>query len=75
MRKNPSGWQLRSQRKPLEEDPICPSGFDLLLNGLGITEKEAAQNAAVRLWVFANYRTRFVPERVLEAVGVREVLL
>jgi hypothetical protein len=47
----------------------------LLLHGLGITEKEAAKNDAVRLWVFANYRTRFVPERVLEAVGVREVLL
>ncbi len=75
MSKRPSGWQLRSQRKPTDEEPICPSGFDLLLHGLGITEKEAAKNDAVRLWVFANYRTRFVPERVLEAVGVREVLL
>jgi hypothetical protein len=73
MRKRPSGWQLRSQRKPLEEEIVCPSGFDLLLEKLGVTEKEAHIDPLVRLWIFENYRTRFVPEKVLDAVGVREV--
>jgi hypothetical protein len=53
--------------------PETPAGFDMLLYRLGITEKEAVRNPVVHSWVRLHYRTKYVPEKVLEAVGVREV--
>jgi hypothetical protein len=50
--------------------PDGPAGFDMLLYRLGITEKEAPTNPSVRSWVRLHYRTSFVPEKVLDAVGV-----
>jgi len=71
-RRSPSGWQLRSQlNQPVM--PETPAGFDMLLYRLGITEKEAVRNPVVHSWVRLHYRTKYVPEKVLEAVGVREV--
>ena len=69
MKRSPSGWQLRSQRNP-PVMPESPAGFDLLLYRLGIAEKDAATHPSVQAWIRENYRTSFVPEKVLEAVGV-----
>jgi hypothetical protein len=70
--KRPSGWQVRAQANHVEP-PVPPAGFDVLLSRLGIKEKDAAKNALVKQWVRQHYHTRFVPEKILEAVGVREV--
>jgi hypothetical protein len=70
MKRSPSGWQLRSQRNQQPVMPDGPAGFDMLLYRLGITEKEAPTNPSVRSWVRLHYRTSFVPEKVLDAVGV-----
>jgi hypothetical protein len=74
MSRNPSGWQRRAQGQ-IPEVPEGPPGFDKLLSELGISEQEAAKHPSVRSWVRKHYRDSFVPEKILEAVGVREAIL
>ena len=69
MKRRLSGWQRRSMNQ-YPEVPEGPSGFDVLLERLRITEKEASRNPDVRRWVHENYRTRYVPEKILDALGV-----
>jgi hypothetical protein len=65
-----SGWQVRSQRKHEPEMPESPAAFDMLLYRLGITEKEAASNAAARAWIREHSTQHFVPEILLKQMGL-----
>jgi hypothetical protein len=69
-----TGWQLGMMRGAHEPPPV-PSSFDLLLHRLGISEKDAAGNAMVIMWVRANHRHFFVPEKILSAAGIDEDFL
>jgi hypothetical protein len=51
--------------------PLTRSAFEAELDRLGIPEKSAAGDARMAIWVRANYRHRFVPEDILEALGLR----
>jgi hypothetical protein len=46
--------------------PVSVSGWDLLLYSLNLRETEALGNLKVREYAVKYYRTRFVPEKVLE---------
>jgi hypothetical protein len=66
-----SGWQIQASNG--NKMPIMPAtlaAFDLLLYKLNVKEKEAARHAKVRAWVKQNYTRRYVPESVLEALGL-----
>jgi hypothetical protein len=69
MKRGLSGWQRRSMNQ-YPEVTDEPSGFDVLLERLRITEKEAPRHPDVRKYVYEHYRTSFVPEKVLSALGV-----
>jgi len=70
MKPKRSGWMEQSAwrgRLPKVES-IEPAKFDLLLASLGIGEDIAASHPKAIKWVREHYRSRFVPERILDAI-------
>lgn len=59
-----------------------PSAWELFLLGVGVAEKDCTSLFAthsrkaksIRSWVREHYATRYVPEQVLEACGLRKQL-
>ena len=59
-----------------------PSAWELFLLGAGVTESNCAsaltgrshKGRAIRAWVREHYSTRYVPEDILEALGLRRQL-
>jgi hypothetical protein len=68
--------------KPSNEIPAGPSAWELFLLSVGVSEKYCAallsgrtqKGRAIRTWVQENYVKRFVPEYVLQAVGLHKRL-
>lgn len=55
---------------PPKELPIEPTQFDVLLDRLGIGEDAVKTHPVARQWVRSHYRNCFVPEKVLDQVGI-----
>lgn len=59
-----------------------PSSWELFLLGEGVAEKDCTslfathshKGQSIRSWVKEHYATRYVPEQVLEALGLRKLL-
>lgn len=76
-----TGWHRRDARRLLgdfSDLPVVPSAWEELLRGRDLTERQAllAVRSGVGIgielqsWVRRNCRQRFVPERVLKAMGI-----
>jgi hypothetical protein len=70
-----NGWMAASARLqrglPAAADPPPePPEFERLLQRAGVKETEAAKNPQVRQWVKSFYRTKFVPEKILDEIGL-----
>jgi hypothetical protein len=60
-----------------------PSSWELFLLGTGVAEKDCTslfathsrEGQSIRSWVREHYATRYVPEHVLEALGLRRQLM
>ena len=67
---------------PAVDAPVGPSAWELFLRGTGISESHCAsllagdsrKGRALRTWVHEHYSTRYVPETILDAVGLRKPL-
>ena len=71
MRPRKNGWQSQSANNGKVPEIIWePTEFELLLNKLHIQESEVVRNTAARGWIKSNYMRRFVPEKVLDALGL-----
>jgi len=70
-----SGWKTAGRRrvagKMLELD-IVPSAWDVLLASKQCSEDEAIRKPDVRDWIRSNFRRRFIPERVLDELGIKQ---
>jgi hypothetical protein len=54
-------------------DPVIPSAWENYLRSRKLTESKAVEmaplDAGIRMWVRKNNHNRFVPEKVLAALG------
>jgi len=66
---NPN-WAGGPQYGTAHLQPIEPTLFETLIERLQIPREEWATSATVRLWVQANARRRYVPEWLLNALGI-----
>ena len=66
-----NGWQrsLRDKTK-YSDPPVVPTAWETLLHNLGVSEENAARSHKGREWVKAHWNNRYVPEPVLDAVGI-----
>jgi hypothetical protein len=55
----------------LQECPIGPTAFEKMIEQLGVPITEATKHPIVILWVRANFCRRYVPEKILDALGLR----
>ena len=55
--------------------PVSLCGWDLLLYRLNVKEADAASHPAVQAYIRRHYRSRFVPEKVLETCGIESDFL
>jgi len=60
----------RRRGRPPEPMEVIPAKFDLLLKRLKVEESEAAEHPIVKAWVKVHYRSLYIPEKVLERVGI-----
>jgi hypothetical protein len=67
-----NGWKTAAARRgaPPKVDPIVPTRFDSLLVSLHLQESTASSHPVMRHWIKMHYRTCFVPEKVLDQLGV-----
>ena len=71
MKPRRNGWQSQSINNGKVPEIVWePTEFELLLNKLQIQEAKVVKNAAARGWIKSNYMRRFVPEKVLSALGL-----
>jgi len=62
--------------------PLGPSAWEKFLLGAGVSESTCAsvlagpspKGRAIRSWVQEHYATKYVPERVIQALGLQEKL-
>lgn len=47
------------------------TAFERLLYEAGVKLEDAHKHPAIRQWIHSNYRHKWVPDKVLEAVGIR----
>jgi hypothetical protein len=68
-----NGWMNASRRRgrPPVEMPIIPTMWEEYLSSLGLQEECAPNDQRVRTWIRRHYKTRYVPEPILEAVGIK----
>ena len=71
-----NGW-LNASRKMLEgrqfdSVAVQPPEFENVIQRAGVTEDEAVYSPVVLNWIRTNYRKRYVPERILIALGMME---
>jgi hypothetical protein len=67
---------------PNLDAPPAPSAWELFLLGAGVSESHCAslltgrsrKGRAIRSWVREHYSTRYVPESILDALGLRKPL-
>ena len=70
-----SGWR-DAQRSRLAGTIHAPlilpdrPAFDEVLSRVGVGPAEAPQHPLVRVWIKHNYRSKYVPESILEALGI-----
>ena len=68
MRHHHSPWgRLAHTYLPM---PISLSGWDLLLYKLNLKESEAHRHPEVRKYIKDHHRNRFIPAKVLDAMGI-----
>lgn len=53
--------------------PTIPSAFDDKVKALNLQPDRYAQSKELRTWTRLNYKTRYVPEILLEAWGLTDV--
>jgi hypothetical protein len=51
--------------------PIIPTMWEEYLSSLGLKEEYAPNDTRVRKWVRSHWKTRYIPEPVLEACGLK----
>lgn len=66
-RGNPNWGRSHDQYPPLR---VSLSGWDLLLYRLNLSPAEALKSPVVREYVIKHHRSKFVPEKILEAAGL-----
>lgn len=71
-----SGWRDAQNRRtigviyaPVKAEPTA---FEQYLAQIGVSESEAARSKRVREWVERHRGNRYVPERLLEELKMRE---
>lgn len=71
-----SGWKAAQKHRtaglvnsPLE---VKPCAWQKLLADNGLSEEEAAADRVIRSWVKRHCRSRYVPLKVLDALGIPE---
>ena len=71
-RGRPSGWQITSRTKQpaLSRNGWVPTLWDLMLVEYKLTPSSATSSKQAQRWVRENYRRAYVPEVVLEAMGI-----
>ena len=73
-----NGWREENRRKQaglmFDPEPVEPTEFEKLLKKHCISEANAMHSPLVRLWIAANYRKRYVPEKLLAAMGFGEIV-
>ena len=65
-RGNPNWGRTPDHTTPM---PVSLCGWDLLLYRLNVKEADAASHPAVRSYINKFYRSRYVPEKILENLG------
>jgi hypothetical protein len=71
MRQRKNGWQAQSANNGKPPDIVWePAEFELLLERLQINEADVVEHGAARAWIKTHYMRRFVPEKVLAALGL-----
>jgi hypothetical protein len=68
-----TGW-IRNRdaaRGKFQSDPIGPTAFEKLIEKLGVPVTEATKHPIIILWVRANFCRRYVPEKILDALGLQ----
>ena len=72
--KTESGWMGASKRRgaPPKIEPVVPAKFDSLIRKLGIKPEAAPKHPVALKWIKKYYRSRYVPEKILDAAGIPE---
>jgi hypothetical protein len=73
-------FNLAIKRKA--DEPSSPSAWELFLLGAGVSESHCAsliagrtpKGRAIRSWVCEHYSTKYVPESILDTLGLRKQL-
>lgn len=75
-------WNTLSQS--LQNNPLpIPTAWELFLANEGISEakcpsllkQHTEESCAIRSWVLANYKTRYVPELVIQTLGLQRGMI
>lgn len=66
-----NGWKNASARRgrPPKQMPVIPTDWSILLQSLSLEEDGAENDARVRNWIKGHYRTRYVPEKIMDKLG------
>ena len=67
-----NGWMKASALRGRPPAPVVvvPTLWSELLKEFGLSEESAVNDVRVRSWVKAHYRSRYIPENVLDLVGI-----
>jgi hypothetical protein len=74
--------QINLANKQQVNTPAGPSAWELFLLGAGVPESNCAsvvasrspKGRAIRSWVREHYSTKYVPETILDVLGLRKPL-
>ena len=71
--KTESGWMgARTRRGAPKVEPVVPAEFDSLIRKLCIKPEGAPKHPVALKWIKKYYRSRYVPEKILDAAGIPE---
>jgi hypothetical protein len=68
------GWIKQrdlSKDGKFQVEPIKPTAFENLSARLGIPVTDAVKNPVIVLWIRANFCRRYVPEQILDDLGLQ----
>jgi hypothetical protein len=76
-RKKPvnNGWQVASRRREAglsQEIAVDSPEWESVLKLAGVDESEAHHDHAIRAWVKRYCRSRYIPVKVLDAMGISQ---
>ena len=78
MSRRNNGWMDAArrgrERRYFDVVPVQPSHFEKLCDRLGLDEYRCMESEVMCNWIRENFTRRYVPERVLIAMGLAERL-